>query len=103
MGTLDRAVDEAPLQIRLGSKGERMDQEIETAPFLPNCGEESGHLRRLTYVQRQEQLGAERAGERLGIGFRLFVEVGYRETRADIGQRPGAAIGDRLIVSDAGN
>ena len=100
---LDRAVDQVPLQIRLGGEGERVNQEIETPPFLADCREDGRHLRRLAHLQRQGQLGAVRAGERLDIGSRLLVEVGYRKARAGIAQSTGAAVGDRLIVGDAGN
>jgi len=80
-----------------------VDEEIEMAPLFPNCCENGRHLPDVAHVQRQEQLGSERAGERLGIGSRFLVQVGYRDARADIAQGPGAAIGDRLIVGDAGN
>ena len=73
------------------------------APLFPNCCENGRHLPDVAHVQRQEQLGSERADERLDIRPRLFVEVGYREVRSDIAQCPGAAIGNRLIVGDAGN
>ena len=72
-------------------------------PFFPNCCENGRHLRRLTHLQRQEQLGSEFACKGFDIGFCLVVEVSYGEVRSDIAQRPGAAIGNRLVVGDAGD
>ena len=99
---LARRLDEASLQVLARGEGERVDDGVEAvAPALRQRGEDGRDLRVVGDVARQDQVDADRLGQRPHPLLDRLVRVGQRQRRAlgveALGDRPG----DAVIVGDA--
>ena len=89
------------VEVFLAGPGNGVEQEIEPAPFLPDCREKRLELARRANVAGEEDFRIDLARERLDIGFGLVVEVGHGKLGTSapevLRRRPGKAV----LVGDA--
>ena len=96
-----RAVDHAAVQVRLRGERDRVQREVEPAPAPFDRLEHRLELALDLDVERQEDRRLELLGQRLDVGLGLVVQIGDGELGAERAERPGAALGDRVLVGDA--
>ena len=95
------AVDHASLQVLLRCEGDRVQAQVEAAPFLGDGVEHGLELALLGQVERQQQRGVDFACQRLDIGSRPVIEVGDRDIGPERPEGLGTAPGNRLVVGYA--
>src|ERR1700692_391110 len=98
---LGRAIQQPALEIRFGHEGDRVNKDIETAPWFGDLPEYRCELSGYGDVEGQEYRRLETGRQRLYIGPGLVVEIGDRDLGADRPERLGTAIGNRMLVGDA--
>jgi hypothetical protein len=89
------------MQIFCRSVGDRVEQEIETAPFLPDVREYGLKLTGIAHIAGNSDGTSELLGERANERFGLGVQVGNGEYRTGTAKHFGAAKGYAVPVSDA--
>ena len=89
------------MQRLLGGERDRVDDEIELAPFLGDAFKHGFHLTGRADVERHHDRGFELVRQRLDIFLRLVVQIGDGQLRSQRAERLGAAPGDRLVIGDA--
>ena len=94
-------VHHASVQRLLRREGDRMQQEVELAPFLLDSFEHLLHLALDHDVQRHEDRRLQCLRERLDMLLGAFVQIGDGEIGPERTKGLGAAPGDRLVVGDA--
>ena len=98
-----RAVDEPALQVFLWSKGDRVQHEIQLAPFLLDAREHRLELPFLAHVAGNDDGAAERFGQRAHVRLGLLVQVSDGEFRPGVTECLGASVGDAAVVRNADN
>jgi hypothetical protein len=78
-----------------------MQGDVETPPGLPDPLEDGFELALPPNVQGQQDGRLELPGQGFDERAGLVVEVGDRQRGPLTPERPGAAVGDRLVVGDA--
>ena len=94
-------VHHASMECFLRGKGDRVQQEIELPPFLPDPFE---HLLRLAFdhdIHRHEDRRLQCLCQRLDVLFGALVKIGHGEFSPERTKGLGAPPGDRLVVGDA--
>ena len=99
--SVGRTVDERPLQILLGRPRDRVNENVELAPFFGDFLEHRLEHARRCDVERHEDRRAELLRQWLDVGLRLLVDVRDRELGAELAKCFRAAVSDRLLVGDA--
>ena len=94
-------IDHAPVQRAFRGIRDRVQQEIELAPFLPDPFEHLFHLAFGVDVERHEDRRFQHFGKRFDMLPGTLVQIGDGEIGSQRAKRLGAAPGDRLIVGDA--
>src|SRR6185437_1819908 len=94
-------VDDPSVQRLLGGKRNRVQQEVELTPFLPDVLEHLLHLPIDSDIQRQEKRRIQVLCKRLDVLSGAIVQISHRKIRSQRAERLGATPGDRLIVGDA--
>ena len=89
-------IEQAALQVFLGSERDRMQGDVEAAPRPSDLLEDGLELTFLLYVQGQEDRCLEFPGQRLDVGTSLVVQVGDRQLGALLAEGPRTAVGDRV-------
>src|SRR5262245_36903061 len=89
------------MQRVLRLKFDRIQQEVELAPLLPDVLEHLLHLPFDGDIEWQEDRSLQILGERLDMLLRLLVQIGDRQLSAQRAKSLGAAPGNRLVVGDA--
>jgi hypothetical protein len=98
---LARAVDDAAVQVVAGGEGDRVEEEVEPAPPGLDLLEQGLELALGHDVQGLEDRGLELLRQGLDMRPRPCRCSSSGPTRRRGSGRPGAAIGDRLLVGDA--
>ncbi len=96
-----RGVGVAALQLVLVGEADGVDQEVHRAPLLLDLGEHRIDRGDVLDVAGQDDLAADRFGERLDPPAERLALIGEGKLGAVRGQRLGDAPGDRMIVGDA--
>ncbi len=90
-----------PWEILPWREGDRMEQEIQTAPCALHLAEQRLELARYAHVAGRDPLGAEPLGDGLDPALRLFVEIGRGKARAAASEGFGAARSNAVLIGDA--
>jgi hypothetical protein len=78
-----------------------MQQEIETAPIIPDAREYRCELTGLAHLAPHNDRALEALGERADVGLRLRIQVRDGKVGAGAAKRAGATIGYAVVVGDA--
>jgi len=98
-----RAVEQSALQIVLRRESDGVNQNVEPAPLCRDRLEQRFELAGLADVERHEDRCFQGLRQRFDVRFRFFVEVGDRQFRFQFAECFGAAVGDGMLVGDAGD
>jgi hypothetical protein len=89
-----------PWRSSFGAKAIEWTQAVELAPALANEIEHGLQLAGIRDVEGATIAASSASARGLDMGSRLVVQPGDGELGAGIPERPGAAIGDRILVRD---
>ena len=98
---LGAAVDDAAVQILLGRKRDRMQQEVATAPSAAIRSKARFQLAWNANVAGEEDLAADCLAHRADMRLRLVVEIGDGERGTGSGEGARTACGNARLVGDA--
>src|SRR3974377_683572 len=88
------------VEISLGRKGDRMDENVQRSPPLANLLKDRLQLSRDRNVDLTCDRGFELSGQRFDKAPRLLVQPRNGEVGPDGAERLGAAVGDGIFVGD---